>query len=64
MRVNKLGDTPKSFWTYQAGSETPNLETAISAGAISSDTTDTQWQALSPGMRREIVRSHLKRQGS
>jgi hypothetical protein len=41
------GQTPKSFWTYQA--ETP-------PGPPSHMTRD-QWESLSPGMRREIARS-------
>ena len=47
----------KAFWSYQAATETPTLETAIAANAIRADTTQQQWEALSPGMRREIVRS-------
>lgn len=47
----------KSFWTYQAATATPTLAEAIRLGAIAADTTDAQWEALSPGMRREIVRS-------
>lgn len=53
--------TPKSFWSYQAATETPSLEYAIAANAISANTTQQQWEALSPGMRREIVRSAAKR---
>jgi len=56
-RINRSGVTPKSFWSYKASSETPSLEEAIKIGAISSNTTQEQWQQLSPGMRREIVRS-------
>lgn len=47
----------ESYWTYQASEETPALATAIECGAIASSTTENQWHALSPGMRREIVRS-------
>lgn len=50
----------KSFWTYQAATETPSLEQAIRAGAIAASTTQEQWEAMSPGMRREIVRSAKK----
>ena len=56
-----VAQTPKSFWSYQAGSETPSLEEAVHIGAVASNTTTAQWEALSPGMRREIVRSHKKR---
>jgi hypothetical protein len=51
----------KAFWSYQAATETPSLEHAIAANAISANTTQQQWEALSPGMRREIVRSAAKR---
>lgn len=47
----------KGFWSYKASGETPTLEAAIEIGAIPKDTTLQQWEALSPGMRREIVRS-------
>jgi hypothetical protein len=49
--------TAKSFWTYQAATPTPSLHEAINAGAIAPSTTPEQWDALTPGMRREIVRS-------
>lgn len=52
--------TPKSFWSYQSSEETPSLATAIAIGAISAGTTDSQWQSITPGMRREIVRSHKR----
>jgi hypothetical protein len=51
----------KAFWSYQVEWETPSLEAAIAANAISANTTQQQWEALSPGMRREIVRSAAKR---
>jgi hypothetical protein len=53
--------TPKSFWSYQASEAAPSLEEAIKASAISASTTQAQWEALSPGMRREIARSAKKR---
>lgn len=49
------------FWSYQPSGITPTLEAAIEIGAIANDTTLQQWEALSPGMRREIVRSKLKK---
>lgn len=45
--------TPSSFWTYQAGTPTPDFD-EIPAGAFSG--TRDGWESLSPGMRREIVR--------
>ena len=50
----------KGFWSYQASGETPILEAAIGIGAIGKETTLQQWEALSPGMRREIIRTKLK----
>jgi hypothetical protein len=52
---------PETFWTYQSATSTPTLESAIAAGAIKADTAPEQWEALSPGMRREIVRTAQKR---
>jgi hypothetical protein len=48
------------YWTYQAD-PTPSLADAIAAGAIAADTTDAKWHQLTPGMRREIVRSASRR---
>lgn len=45
------------YWTYKAASKTPELAEAIEAKAIHPKTTDAEWQKLSPGMRREILRS-------
>ena len=56
-------ETPKSFWSYQSSEPTPNLESAIRAGAIAKNTTQQQWEQLSPGMRREIMRSAGKAAG-
>lgn len=55
-----MDSTPKSFWSYQSSTETPSLEEAIKLGAISSNTTQKEWEQLSPGMRREICRSKKK----
>jgi hypothetical protein len=52
--------TPKSFWSYQAGSETPSLREAIECGAIGKDTTERDWDRFSLGMKREIVRTAKK----
>lgn len=50
--------TPSSFWSYQPGSATPSWQEAVDCGAIKADKIDdAAWQRLTPGMRREIVRS-------
>jgi hypothetical protein len=54
--------TPRSFWTRQAP-ESPTLEQAIAVGGISPTTTWPEWESLSPGMRREIVRRAIQRGG-
>ena len=62
---SKLGQkdaTPKSFWSYQASAETPSLAEAIQLKTISPNTTEEQWNTLSPGMKREIVRVARKKQ--
>lgn len=46
-----------TYWTYQASSETPDYAN-VPDGAFRG--TREQWESLSPGMRREIVRSFLK----
>ena len=53
----------KSHWMYQASEETPSLKAAVEKGAIHKDTTEEQWNQMSPGMRREIVRSKKKADG-
>ncbi|CAB4210662.1 hypothetical protein UFOVP1413_37 [uncultured Caudovirales phage] len=45
------------YWTYKAASKTPELAEALEAKAIHPKTTDAEWHKLSPGMRREILRS-------
>jgi hypothetical protein len=55
--------TPKSFWSYQASGETPSLAEAIELKAISAKTTQVEWDRLSPGMKREIVRSKKPKDG-
>lgn len=52
--------TPKSFWSYQSSTTTPSLEEAIRAGVIAPNTTKEQWEQMSPGMRREIMRGKTK----
>lgn len=51
--VSKKG----SFWSYQAASDTPRFE-SLPEGCFSGS--KDQWESLSPGMRREIVRSFEK----
>lgn len=50
----------RSYWTYQVEAP-PELDEAVAIGAISASTTLADWYRLSPGMRREIVRSARKR---
>lgn len=56
---NGYPDTP-DFWGYKPYSPTPDLAKAIASGAIADTTTLQQWESLSPGMRREIVRTTMK----
>ena len=50
------GGKTEDYWTYKAPSP-PSLEEAIKAKAIHPQTTEEQWMRLSPGFKREIVRS-------
>jgi len=52
-----LKSTPKDFWTYQAASETPDFDSVPKT--VFKGTRD-DWESLSPGMRREIMRSAKK----
>jgi hypothetical protein len=49
--------TRKSFWSYQASTPTPSFEEIPSGGF---NGTREEWESLSPGMRREIVRTLRK----
>ena len=49
----------QAFWTYRADSATPPFD-EIPAGAFCG--TEDEWASLSPGMRREIVRSFTRAQ--
>jgi hypothetical protein len=51
------GGKAESYWSYKPSEETPSLEHALSKGAIHPDTTEKEWGQMSPGMRREVVRS-------
>jgi hypothetical protein len=59
--VDRNAPTPASFWSYQPSSPTPAYDEALACGAIKANMTEDGWHSLTPGMRREIVRSHLKR---
>lgn len=54
------GGKAESYWTYQPSEETPSLDEALKHKAIHPDTTEQDWGKMSPGMRREIVRSAKK----
>ncbi len=56
--TTESAETPKEFWSYKAP-DTPRYED-LPAGAFSG--TKEGWEQLSPGMRREIVRSFKKDQ--
>lgn len=47
----------ESYWTYQSSFPTPSFA-ELPAGCFKG--TEEQWFQLSPGMRREIVRSFKK----
>ncbi len=47
----------ESYWTYKAATPTPSYAEAWSKGF---NGTEQQWYSLSPGMRREIIRSFNK----
>ena len=47
----------ESYWTYKAASPTPSYEEAIWFKAIHPNTTESEWNKLSPGMKREIFRA-------
>jgi len=51
-----------SWWTYQASSPTPSWEEAIAAGAFKGS--KSEWESLSPGMRREILRTWKRKADS
>lgn len=61
MRIDRNAKTPASFWSYQASTPTPSYDDAKTSGAIGDKMTEAGWESLTPGMRREIVRSHAKR---
>lgn len=53
--------TPATLWTYRAAGPTPSLAEALNLGAIHSGTTQDGWDKLTPGMKREIVRTARKK---
>jgi hypothetical protein len=42
--------------------EPPSLAEAKAAGAVAESATEAEWSALSPGMRREVVRSAKRKE--
>ena len=59
--IDRNAPTPASFWSYQPSSPTPSYWEALECGAIKPNMTEAGWQSLTPGMRREIVRSHMRK---
>ena len=55
----RLGADNEHVKAYRAAADT-HAE-ALELGAIDARMTEDGWQSLTPGMRREIVRSHMKR---
>lgn len=51
----------ENYWTYKPASSTPSYEDAIWFKVISSETTEIEWNKLSPGMKREIFRAKFKK---
>lgn len=49
----------ESYWTWKAASQTPSFE-ALPSGCFKG--TEQQFYSLSPGMRREILRDHQRRE--
>lgn len=49
-----------SFFSYRASEQTPTLQEAIALGAIAPNTTQADWDTLSAGFKREIVRDKRK----
>lgn len=50
----------KNFWTYKIDYPTPQLQYALQLGAISPETVIEEWDKLTPGFNREIIRSTIK----
>lgn len=48
----------EAYWTYRASSDTPELKD-LPQGTFNG--TEEQFNSFSPGMRREIYRSAMKR---
>jgi hypothetical protein len=55
---NGYPDTPY-FWSTKVTLPTPSVEEALAQGRIKAGTTQEQWEALSPGMRREIMKARV-----
>lgn len=56
--ITKESPTPKYFWSYQSDSPTPTVD-QLPAGTFAG--TQAEFEKLSPGMRREILRTAIKR---
>lgn len=52
--------TPESFWSWKPASPTPTYSEIVALGVMADSTTLEDWESLSPGMRREIVRQARK----
>lgn len=49
----------ESYWTYKSSFQTPSFD-ALPVGCFKG--TQKQFESLSPGMRREILRDHQRRE--
>jgi len=56
--IRRDAATPESFWTYQAP-PAPDFD-SLPPGVINCDR--AEWESLSPGMRRAIMRDYMRRQ--
>jgi len=50
----------EAYWIYQASTPTPSHWEAVELGCFKG--TEAGWHSLTPGMRREIVRSAKRKQ--
>jgi hypothetical protein len=58
VRARATAPTPRSFWSYQVSDATPDFDDVPSD--VFAGTRDG-WESMSPGMRREIMRSAKKK---
>ena len=52
----------EAYWSHKAATPTPSYEEAVSLGCFKS--TEAGWYSLTPGMRREIIRSARKQKAA